>query len=102
MYLRRNTTHPTIMFFRNPSIYFPILNMMDLSPEAKEILKQIEERKTELRSIEETISKLTKYLKKYRKNFENEKERYNMLMDRISEHMPKILEYNHEAETGQI
>lgn len=48
-YLGRNITHPIILFFRDPTVYFPCLNMMDLSPEAEEILKQ-EERRTDLKT----------------------------------------------------
>lgn len=73
---------------------------MDVSPEAEEILTQIEGMKAYLRKIEENISEVTKRLKKNLKKFEKKKERYSKLMDRI-EPMTEVLEYKPETGSSQ-
>ncbi|XP_004498513.1 structural maintenance of chromosomes flexible hinge domain-containing protein GMI1 [Cicer arietinum] len=82
--------------YGNPFVYFPCANTMDISPEAKEILTRIEEKKANLLMFEEGITKLTERLQKYRQKFEKKKEKYINLMDTIQplaevlEHKPVI------------
>ncbi|XP_058724701.1 structural maintenance of chromosomes flexible hinge domain-containing protein GMI1 isoform X2 [Vicia villosa] len=66
-----------------PSICFPCTYKTDISPEAKEILTQIEEKQEQLLIIEGNFKKATKHHQKYLQKFKDKEKKYNNLMDTI-------------------
>lgn len=76
-------THLATMFCRNPCICFPCTNKLDISPEAMEILTQIEGKKQKLLMIEEDIKILNIRHQKYLQNFKEKEKRYSNLMHTI-------------------
>lgn len=94
--MTRNITHLTVLFYRNPSVYFPC--MLDISPEAMKIFTQIERKKDELLLIEGHIEKATNYHQKCLHKFERKEKKYKKLMDRI-EPMAELLEPKPEIGT---
>ncbi|KAK7293085.1 hypothetical protein RJT34_15946 [Clitoria ternatea] len=80
--------------YGDPFISFPCENNIVLSPEAEEILTQIEEMKSDLREIEEHIRVLSKFQEKCLKKFKRKEERYSKLLDGMeAEPMEQLLEY---------
>lgn len=77
---------------RIPSICFPCTYKLDISPEAKEILTQIEEKKEQLLIIEENIEKATKYRQKFLQKFKDKEKKYNNLMDKTEKFEQRPLE----------
>ncbi|XP_059434267.1 structural maintenance of chromosomes flexible hinge domain-containing protein GMI1 [Corylus avellana] len=68
--------------FGNPQICFPVVAPESVSSaESVEIIKLIEEKKSELRVIIDYIAQLTRSHDKSLKRFNKKKEEYNMLMD---------------------
>nr|KYP35695.1 hypothetical protein KK1_043252 [Cajanus cajan] len=85
--------------YGNPIIYFPCQNQTVLPREIEEILRQIEEKKSDLRSIDEKIRELIKYREKCIKKFKKKKERYDKYLDKMVP-MEELLEYRPEAGDG--
>ncbi|KAI4307104.1 hypothetical protein L6164_030326 [Bauhinia variegata] len=86
--------------YGNPTIYFPSKNQMHLSPETGRILKQIEEKKTQLRVIGEDLGKINKHRKKILKRFHKKKEKWNKLMDKMEPAAnDRLSEYKWTAQT---
>ncbi|KAI5394106.1 structural maintenance of chromosomes flexible hinge domain-containing protein GMI1 isoform X3 [Lathyrus oleraceus] len=69
--------------YGNPCICFPCTNKLDISPEAMEILTQIEGKKQKLLMIEEDIKILNTRHQKYLQNYKEKEKRYKNLMHTI-------------------
>lgn len=83
-----------LVLFRNPQICFSVTAQeSEPSKEFVEIMKLIEENKSELRGVINSIEKLTRSLKKYMKKFKKKKGKYQKLMDDMEPVVKDYLEH---------